>query len=178
MKLEHIICGLAVSLMLSGCQMITGHNQNLTGTGASNCFFSGPPVLIEGECLLPNWIAFGIRAQHGNDEWRRDILKQTGDDTPQDRLARAVVLSWGTRAEWKQATALYRTELDKAPVPLQPLLHYWLDELEYRKTLVSSATPTRDPRIQQLADKNAELTRKLDALTAIEESMNARRRSP
>ena len=177
MKLEHIVCGLAVSLMLSGCQMINGQNQNnVVGTGASNCFFSGPPVLIEGECLLPNWIGFGSRAQHGNDEWRSDMLKQTGDDTPQDRLARAVVLSWGTRAEWKQATALYQAELDKAPVSLQPLLHYWLDELEYRKTLVSSTTT--DPRIQQLADRNAELTRKLDALTAIEESMNARRRSP
>ncbi|MCM2971953.1 hypothetical protein [Larsenimonas suaedae] len=175
MKHTKLLAGMALAALLSGCQMMS--TDAPVSSGNANCFYYGPPVLVEGECLLPNWVSFGLKAQREDSDWRRDMLKQTADDTAQDRLARAVVLSWSGKDQWKQAAELYKRDISGAPSALQPLLRYWLNDLEARRSLVTNVS-SNDQQVQRLRRENAELTKKLDALTAIEESMNARRRTP
>lgn len=180
MNYKALLIGLSVSigLSLSGCQSLS--SQPAVADSATNCYFSGAPALVEGACLLPTWITFGLQSQEGDAQWRSETLAEfTGSDT-RSRLVRAVVLSWDSPSNWREASSLYEAGIPEAPAMLQPLLTQWANELEARRELAS--THQRGDRqrqqIKELQEKNAQLTKKLEALTAIEESMNARRNNP
>ncbi|WP_106477559.1 hypothetical protein [Phytohalomonas tamaricis] len=170
--------GLSVVLLISGCQSLD--TAPVVEESASNCYFSGAPALVEGACLLPTWVTFGLQAQSGDEQWREEKLTEYSGNDTRSQLVRAVVLSWDTPSHWKEASAIYHAEMNDAPLMLQPLLRQWLNELEARRDLAD--THQRGDRqrqqIKELQEKNAQLSKKLEALTAIEESMNARRNNP
>ena len=66
--------------------------------------------------------------------------------------------------------------LEIAPSRLQPLLRQWLNGLEERRGLIAERDKNDGAR-RKLSAENAQLTKKLEALTAIEESINSRRQS-
>ncbi len=61
------------------------------------------------------------------------MLTRLEGESASRRLARAVALSWGSQGQWERASELYKADLSAAPVTLQPLLRYWLNELEGRR---------------------------------------------
>jgi hypothetical protein len=131
------------------------------------------PDFDDEACLLPDWVAFGLAAQRGDGEWRDDALERLDGDDPERRLARAVALSWGSERQWERAAELYKADLHAAPTELQPLLRYWLNELEGRRSLAGDLEASRQER-EALAEENEELAEKLEALTAIERNINLR----
>ncbi|MGR2738159.1 hypothetical protein ACUY1T_06875 [Billgrantia sp. Q4P2] len=173
-----------LALLLGGCQYLPEHamlgtepeeaQQAVACRGAE-------PTFEDEACLLPNWVAFGLASQRGDGEWRRQALNEL--DSAYDRseaereLARAVALSWGSEREWQQAAELYKEYTHAAPADLQSLLLYWRNELEGRRSLASQSTNAR-AQVATLQREKAELSEKLEALTAIEQSMNLRQQSP
>ncbi len=141
------------------------------------------PDFVEDDCLLPEWVAFGLASQRGDRAWRDDVLGRLEGSLPQRRLARAVALAWGSESQWERASELYKADLATAPVALQPLLRYWLNELEGRRARAARLAESRaavarhEAREAELAEEKAALEKKLEALTAIERSINLRQQS-
>lgn len=174
-----LVCLMA--LLLAGCELIPDEPF-----GRQDDAESVKPVSIGCKALLPNfsdepcllsdWIAFGLASQRGGREWRDDMLTRLRAETAERRLARAVALSWGSESEWDRASELYKADLHAAPVELQPLLRYWLNELEGRRTMSGRLASSRQ-EFAALEEENAALDEKLEALTAIERSINLRQQT-
>src|SRR5690554_261030 len=177
-------------LLLGGCELLP-HQDGFADTeeqaAAVSCH-SAEPTFEEGACLLHGWVAYGLTSQRGDAEWRRQTLEslnadQASFDADQQamdaewELMRAVVLSWGTERQWREASELYQAHTHAAPADLQPLLRYWRNELEGRRSLASQNSNAR-ARLASLENENSELADKLEALTAIEQNMNLRQQSP
>ncbi|KAA0012024.1 hypothetical protein F0A17_12110 [Billgrantia pellis] len=178
MMLRTLCVGVAV-VWLGGCQYLP--EQIVTGTENETVSADSCQALIpsfeEDACLVPSWVGFGLSSQRGDDEWRRQTLE--GLDTAPNKseaerqLIRAVVHSWGSEREWAEAAELYRTYTHAAPAGLQPLLLYWRNELEGRRSLARQNSRSRD-QLSVLQRENTELAEKLEALTTIERNMNLR----
>lgn len=162
---------LAVSL-LAGCQPLMPQRDEPLDTVDNQCL-SEVPNLEANDCLLESWVDFGLAAQRGDAEWRENTLAELDGESANQRLARAVVLSWAERQHWKDASELYKADLAAAPSPLQPLLRQWLNGLEGRRALLDEIAASKGARNQAVQERDA-LAEKLDALTAIEESINSR----
>ncbi|HSH56608.1 MAG TPA: hypothetical protein VK965_01485 [Halomonas sp.] len=141
------------------------------------------PSFTDGACLLREWVDFGLASQRGDRAWRNAMLTRLEGEEAEQRLARAVALSWGSHRQWEQASELYKADLSAAPVTLQPLLRYWLNELERRRAMLGRLSAARssqadnEARITALEGEKAALTEKLEALTAIERSINLRQQT-
>lgn len=175
---------LVVSLWLGGCAML---GARVPGAAEEGCITRGIPTVVDDECLLPTWASFGRTAQTQGQAWREDVLQYMQDDSLRAGLVRAVLLARQGPAEWGQSVTLFERYTPRAPAAIQPLLQQWRHEVELRLALQSrldeqqnlarqgsSLSEEQRSRIQALEQQNAELARKLDALTAIEESMNQR----
>ncbi|WP_438764161.1 hypothetical protein [Kushneria sp. TE3] len=176
---------LLATMLLGGCAM---WGDRVPGAAEEGCITRGIPTMVDDECLLPTWVAFGRTAQTGTQQWRDEVLQYMDDDTPRSGLARAVVFSQEDAEHWPTGLALFKRYTPQAPESIQPLLEQWQRDLERRTELQSGLQSRLDAQhnrshqgnsrqrqqIQSLQQQNAELKKKLDALTAIEESMNAR----
>lgn len=145
------------------------------------------PTYADNVCLVDAWVSFGLESQRGDDDWRDAILNQVGQSRMDQKAVRAVVLSWDGPGEWQQASNLYKASIGSAPPRLQPLLQQWLNELEERRDLYAqrgtsvARQSSGQNDMQALKRENATLKRqlkemsdKLDALTDIERTINAR----
>lgn len=179
MKSRRMLSIGGLSLLLGACQYLpqqgaTDSEQQVPS--AATCRAEEPTFDNEA-CLLPSWVAFGLASQRGDGEWRTQALEHI--DTAHHRsetereLARAVVLAWGSEGEWQEAAALYEAHTHAAPADLQQLLRYWRNELEGRRSLASQNATVRN-QVASLQREKAELSEKLEALTAIEQNMNSR----
>ena len=106
-----------------------------------------------------------------------DIEAAAGRSEAERELARAVALAWGSERGWREAATSYQEDTAAAPEDLQPLLRYWRNELEGRRSLAGHRDNARG-QLANLQRENAELSEKLEALTAIEQNMNLRQQSP
>ncbi|WP_168014658.1 hypothetical protein [Halomonas salinarum] len=184
--LYRTLMGLVAISLLAGCQWLPeepfSHEPAVSELPA-DCQSKWPSLTVS-TCQTEAWVAFGLESQRGDREWRdRQLALLDGNDT-HERLVRAVVLAWGNESEWNKASELYKADISKAPEELEPLLRYWLNELEGRRSLAGRLAEQRQ-KSQALAAENAdqagkleELTNKLDALGDIEKSMNLRQQSP
>lgn len=173
MKHSILMAGvLAVSLLTTGCQQLLPQRDEPLETTSNQCL-ADIPSLETNECLLESWVAFGLAAQRGDAVWRENTLVELDGDTARQRLARAVVLSWAERERWKDASELYKADLAAAPSQLQPLLRQWLNGLEGRRALLDEIAAGKSARNKAVQERDA-LAEKLDALTAIEQSINSR----
>lgn len=173
------LLSLAATLLV-GCEALPGLQQSETDSSLEllNECSEAIPVLAESRCLVDAWIAFSLASQRGDQEWREAALEQTQGSAPEQHLQRAVVLAWsGSTQQWGQAAELIRDDLHAAPSDLQPLLRYWLNELEGRRSLSSRLNSSERER-RELVEANVSLTEKLEALTDIEQSINLRQYSP
>lgn len=174
------LCIGAVTLWLAGCQWLPEQpfaNAEPDEPAVSAACFAEVPTFDDDACLLPDWIAFGLASQRGDRAWRDTMLERLEGPLPKRRLARAVALSWGSEREWQRAAELYKADLHAAPAALQPLLRYWLNELEGRRAMAGRLERSRE-ELAALEAENAELAEKLEALTAIERNINLRQQSP
>lgn len=179
-----VACLLAI--WLAGCEMLprpsfeSSSDQARVVTSSSGCQAERPSFVDDG-CLLDGWIGFGLASQRGDRAWRNTMLKLLEGEAAERRLARAVALSWGNQRQWKQASELFKADLSAAPRSLQPLLRYWLNELERRRAMVGRLSAAQSSRADSeasraaLEEENADLQKKLEALTAIEQSINMRK---
>lgn len=170
----------AALVLLAGCQSLPG---DAPPYGCGDI-----PRFADNVCLLDAWVTFGLDAQRGDSSWRRGQLEALEGEQPERKAARAVVLSWAGPGEWKRASDLYKATISEAPVRLQPLLQQWLNALEERRGLVARARPqaaaapaVEDDAVQALKLENQALkqrlegvSRKLEALTDIEQTINSR----
>ncbi|MDN3521455.1 hypothetical protein [Halomonas ramblicola] len=175
---------------LAGCEMLpqgasgppSSSTTSKAAAAASGCHAVVPDFDNEA-CLLQDWLAYGLASQRGDRQWRDTMLTRLEGPGAERRLARAVVLGWGTEREWDRAAELYEADLSAAPVTLQPLLRYWLNELEGRRAMGDDLTSARDELAEHetqraaLEEENATLEKKLEALTAIERSINLRQQT-
>ena len=183
---HNLIAGslLMATMLLGGCAMM---DDRVSGA-SEECITRGIPTMVDDECLLPTWVAFGRSAQTGTQQWRDEVLQYMSSDTPRGGLARAVVFSQDDAEHWPKGLALFKRYTSEAPESIRPLLQQWQRDLERRIEIQSRLQTRLDAQhnrstqgssrqrqqIQSLEQENAELKKKLDALTAIEESMNAR----
>jgi len=169
---------LAGVMTLAGCQSFSGKS---IPAGCGDI-----PTYADNVCLVDSWVAFGLQAQRGDDDWRDETLDKVGQNRMDQKAARALVLSWDGPGEWREASNLYKASIDSAPTRLQPLLQQWLNELEERRKLyaqrsTSTSQQGSDNDTQALKRENEklkqqlkEMSDKLDALTDIERTINAR----
>ncbi|MDR5900781.1 MULTISPECIES: hypothetical protein [Halomonas] len=181
-----LTCLLATWLV--GCESLSQglmeHSAEPTSVveSAAHCRSELPSFTNEA-CLLREWVDFGLASQRGDRTWRDAMLKRLEGEEAEQRLARAVALSWGNHRQWVLASELYKADLGAAPVTLQPLLRYWLNELERRRAMLGrlnaahSSQLDSEARITALEGEKAALTEKLEALTAIERSINLRQQN-
>jgi len=183
-----LACLLAV--WLAGCELLppvpfelpSSRTASEGAASASGCH-ADLPSFADDDCLLPEWVAFGLASQRGDHVWRQAMLTRLEGDSTERRLARAVALAWGNSSQWERASELYKADLAAAPVLLQPLLRYWLNELEGRRAragrlnAAESAQAQSEARRAALEEENADLEKKLEALTAIERSINLRQQA-
>ncbi|WP_192035361.1 hypothetical protein [Halomonas sp. YLGW01] len=184
--LYRTLTGLVAASLLAGCQWLPAQSSSPPPTLSelpADCQGEGPSLTVSA-CQTEAWLALGLASQRGDRAWRDRQLARLATTDTRDRLARAVVLSWGAESEWHQASELYKADLAKAPAELQPLLRYWLNELEGRRAQAGRLAEQSRAR-QALADENAaqaekleELTDKLEALSDIEQSINLRQQVP
>ncbi|MBZ5877146.1 hypothetical protein [Chromohalobacter israelensis] len=172
MNIRMLLVALCASSLLTGCQWLAQQPPPPPEPPVTSCD-GDIPQLADNVCLVDDWVAFGLAAQRGDSEWRQTMLTRLNGDMPHLKLARATVLAWGERDEWERASELYKAEISAAPSRLQPLLQQWLNELERRRDLVAELAKSESRR-QALARERDELAEKLDALTAIEQSINSR----
>ncbi|WP_110643352.1 hypothetical protein [Salinicola sp. CPA57] len=145
------------------------------------------PTYADNVCLVDTWIAFGLQAQRGDAEWREEMLADVGQRRMDQKAVRAVVLSWDGPGEWQKASNLYKASIDSAPARLQPLLRQWLNELEARRQLYAQrgnsvrgqgsrhdGTQALKRENEKLKQQLKEMSDKLEALTDIERTINAR----
>lgn len=164
---------------LAGCQSLSSE-PTAYGCGET-------PTFADNVCLLDSWVDFGLEAQRGDDAWRLDKIGELHGSRPEQKAARAVVLSWDGPAEWQQASNLYKATISSAPPRLQPLLQQWLNDLEERRQLYaqqgagdirqgesSDDTQTLKRENEKLKKRLQEMSDKLDALTDIERTINSR----
>lgn len=174
------VLALAGFAMLAGCQSISSEPAQPLGCGEV-------PTFVDNVCLLDSWVGFGLEAQRGDDAWRQQAVDRLYGDRPDQKAARAVVLSWDGPGEWREASNLYKASIGEAPPRLQPLLQQWLNELEERRDLYSQrATGRSQPspgarnaqalkqENEQLKQQLKEMSDKMDALTDIERTINSR----
>lgn len=179
----------ATALWLAGCELLPESPLGApAGRGVSEVSAAGgcqaeiPDFGDEG-CLLPDWVAFGLTSQRGNRAWREAMLARLAGSASERRLARAVTLAWGSEHQWDQAADLFKADLVAAPAELQPLLRYWLNELEGRRAMAGRLENVREElagterRLAALEEENTALAEKLEALTAIEQSINLRQQT-
>lgn len=169
-----------MALWLAGCQWLPEQPFSQAEAPAmevSPVCEAEVPAFTDDACLLPDWVAFGLASQRGDRDWRSDMLQRLEGSQAERRLARAVVLAWGSERQWDQASELYKADLSEAPTELQPLLRYWLNELEGRRAMAGRLARSAS-ELAELEAENAELAEKLEALTAIERSINLRQQSP
>lgn len=173
-----ILMSLLAASLLAGCELLpeTSDMAAEEPEEAVNCD-EAIPTLVESHCLLDAWVDYGLTSQRGDREWRAETLESLEGNSERLHLARAVVLSWGSEREWKEAAELYRDNLYAAPSDLQPLLRYWLNEVEGRRSMAERLASSEAER-GQLAAENKELADKLEALTDIEQNINLRQQSP
>lgn len=176
MKYSSLIASLLAVSLLAGCQALSGRVGDDQAVAAPGCL-NEVPSLAPSECLLESWIDFSLAAQRGESEWRENMLSRLEGDSTRKRLARAVVLSWSDESEWEQASDLYKADLASAPSKLQPLLRQWLNSLEVRRELAAELADSEASRVA-LANERNSLAEKLEALTAIEQSINSRQQEP
>ncbi|KGE77264.1 hypothetical protein CVH10_03845 [Halomonas sp. ND22Bw] len=179
MKIPRPLLLCLLSAGLTGCQWLP---QNLSGEPrepvveeSAGCY-AELPDFGDRECLLEEWTAFGLASQRGDRDWRDVTLTRLSGESHDQRLARAVVLAWGNEREWDQASELYKADLHAAPARLQPLLRYWLNELEGRRALGQRLAESRRAQ-RALEEEKAALDEKLDALTDIERNINSRQQT-
>ncbi|WP_299314395.1 hypothetical protein [uncultured Halomonas sp.] len=179
------------ALWLAGCELLpdapfgAGASRDAAPAvdGVPSVCPGGIPDFADPACLLDDWVAFGLSSQRGDRAWRDAILARLEGSASERRLARAVALSWGNERQWDQASELYKADLASAPVALQPLLRYWLNELEGRRSMARRLQETRgeladaEGRHAALEEEKAALAEKLEALTAIEQSINLRQQT-
>ena len=181
-----LVCLLAV--WLAGCEMLPPLPFELPATGrdaatSTSACDAELPSLVDTSCLLPEWVDFGLASQRGDRAWRETMLTRLQGEAVEQRLSRAVVLTWGSQRQWERAAELYKADLSAAPLTLQPLLRYWLNELEGRRAMAGrlsdaqSAQAQGEARRAALEEEKAELEKKLEALTAIERSINLRQQA-
>nr|WP_299244711.1 hypothetical protein [uncultured Halomonas sp.] len=175
-KLPLLATMLATSL-LAGCQMLPEMAGADSKPAESTQCLSDVPSLTASDCMLGAWIDFGLAAQRADDDWRKHILEQVEGDTQNDRLARAVVYSWSSQSKWDDAAELFKADLSAAPSELQPLLRQWLNGLEARRKLIGELYRSEASH-REVVQERDDLAKKLDALTAIEESINSRNQTP
>jgi hypothetical protein len=165
---------------LAGCELLPETDFGLSASAPPPASISGchaeVPDFADIDCLLHNWIAFGLAAQRGDRNWREAMLTRLEGNNSERRLARAVALTWGSQRQWDQASELFKADLHAAPVELQPLLRYWLNEVERRRALAGRVASTQAER-DALEAENAALVEKLEALTAIEQNINLRQQT-
>ncbi|TDO04311.1 MULTISPECIES: hypothetical protein [Halomonas] len=175
---------------LAGCQYLPERlplpdaSSSLPGDaeGSAACH-AELPDFANASCLLDDWVAFGLASQRGDREWRQATLARLQGDAKERRLARAVLLGWGNAQQWRRASELYKADLHAAPARLQPLLRYWLNELEGRRRLAGQLAESRHEHhaaVEENARLSAQLeamAEKLDQLTAIEQSINLRQQN-
>ncbi|WP_043528240.1 hypothetical protein [Litchfieldella xinjiangensis] len=169
---------LLAATLLAGCELLppTEETTGLEEPEAITCD-ERIPTLQESDCLVEAWIDYALASQRGDREWRDDTLGRTERENSRYRLARAVALAWGTEREWALASELLSEDLHAAPSDLQPLLRYWLNEVEGRRAMAQRVVRVEAQR-SQLMQENEELARKLEALTAIEQNINLRQHTP
>lgn len=182
MRLRPLLPCLALAL-LTGCQWLPERLQGPTGAPPQVLEASDPgacyaevPGFDDAACLLHDWVGFGLAAQRGNRAWRDTTLERLAGDATERRLARAVALAWGSAAQWDRASELFKADLHAAPARLQPLLRYWLNEVERRRGLHQRLVESDRAR-EALTEENAALAEKLDALTDIERNINMRQQT-
>jgi len=164
---------------LTGCQSLSGEPVPY-GCGEI-------PTYADNVCLVDAWVAFGLQAQRGDDDWRDETLAEVGQRRMDQKAVRAVVLSWDGAGEWREASDLYKASINSAPTRLQPLLQQWLNELEERRQLYAQRdtsasrqggshndTQALKQENEKLKQQLEEMSNKLDALTDIERTINAR----
>ncbi|OHV13887.1 hypothetical protein [Kushneria phosphatilytica] len=170
---------IALTLLLGGCQI-----EQEKQTAGIQCYTHGIPTLVDNACMLPTWVAFGLKSQTADKDWRDQVLEYMDGDTLREKLVRATALAWGDPEHWSEANRLFEDNIDHAPADIRPLLEQWQGELELRRHMQANShqrgqnTAELKARIDKLKAENDRLSAKLDALTAIEESMNQRRSSP
>ncbi|QFU00515.1 hypothetical protein FIU83_02535 [Halomonas sp. THAF5a] len=141
------------------------------------------PDFDDHDCLLPEWVAFGLTSQRGDRAWREATLLRLDGEDKESRLARAVLLAWGSEPQWDRASELFKADLASAPTELQPLLRYWLNELEGRRRLADQLAEQRRAAEAVAQEKEAlgqeleAMAEKLEQLTAIEQNINLRQQS-
>jgi hypothetical protein len=172
-----------VLLSVAGCQQLLPVTDSVEEEAYyQTCHSEIPDFSLDG-CLLDDWIAFGLASQQGDSEWREGMREKVGAERADQRLARAVLLAWGNDGERSQASSLLRADLSTAPPRLQPLLSYWLNELEERREASARLAEARSARSALNAvnkDLNAELealNMKIEALTDIERNINLRQQT-
>lgn len=190
MRLRPLLACMA-ALWLAGCELLPDAPFALPSTreaapaadSVSDGCPGGIPDFADPACLLDDWVAFGLASQRGDRAWREATLARLEGSASERRLARAVALGWGSERQWNQASELYKADLASAPVALQPLLRYWLNELEGRRSIKGRLEQARgeladaEGRREALEEENAALAEKLEALTAIEQSINLRQQT-
>ncbi|SHE60611.1 hypothetical protein SAMN02745148_00768 [Modicisalibacter ilicicola DSM 19980] len=176
MKRMSFMAGLLATTLLAGCNIVPEMTGADSPPEADQCL-SDVPSLTASDCMLSAWVDFGLAAQRADREWREHILEQVEGDTKNERLARAVVYSWSSQNQWEEAAELFKADLAAAPSDLQPLLRQWLNGLEARRKLMRDLYSSEASRRQVISERD-ELAEKLDALTAIEESINSRNQTP
>nr|WP_163500919.1 hypothetical protein [Halomonas socia] len=173
------LLSLATVMLLAGCEAFPGMPQSEAEQDVelpSQC--NEPiPTLVESACLVDAWVAYGLASQRADREWRDAQLEQLQGSAPEQHLQRAVVLAWGSERQWSEAAELLRDDLHAAPSDLQPLLRYWLNEVEGRRALANRLGRSESER-RGLVEENESLAEKLEALTDIEQSINLRQFSP
>lgn len=162
---------------LAGCELLPMERAShpvkvVDDTDLASCD-AEVPNFAESPCMLTEWVAFGLASQRGDREWRDNMLPRLAGHAPEQRLSRAVVMSWGSESQWDQASELYKADLQAAPSELQPLFRYWLNELEGRRKSLQRVGQERS-EVARLTDENQALADKLEAMTAIEQSINLR----
>lgn len=175
---------------LAGCQYLPEQLQSPSGPsplqnpsiGSAFCH-AELPDFDNAPCLLDDWVAFGLASQRGDRVWREATLTRLGGDSTERRLARAVLLAWGDQRQWDRAAELYKADLHGAPPELQPLLRYWLNELEGRRRLAGQLAESRGERDAAMEENEAlteeieAMAEKLEQLAAIEQSINLRQQN-
>ncbi|PAU76044.1 hypothetical protein [Halomonas salipaludis] len=173
------LLSLAAVMLLVGCEAFPAMQQSEVEPEPelpTQCN-EPTPTLVESPCLVDAWVAYGLASQRGDREWRDAQIEQLQGSTPEQHLQRAVVLAWGSERQWSEAAELLRDDLHAAPSDLQPLLRYWLNEVEGRRALANRLERSESER-RGLAEENESLAEKLEALTDIEQSINLRQFSP
>ncbi|MBB3190738.1 hypothetical protein [Halomonas cerina] len=181
MTLRPWLAGL-VLFGLAGCQWTpdslspSGGASRSASQAASPACVSEMPDFDDEACLLHDWVAFGLASQRGDHAWREGMLGLFEGAAAEQRLARAVLLAWGGEAQWDRASVLLKADLHAAPPALQPLLRYWLNEVEGRRALAGRLAESRRA-LATLKTDNKALAEKLDALTDIERNINLRQQT-